>query len=350
MRTKLTLIVLLSILLPSAMAKDASGQWSDTWDGEPHIVRVQWAGPKRIAVTIHAGRVVPGEQIPYTQQPGDTFDPDAKRRWVTRDGKVIGAVAGRENALLRTFDRLIGQPLDLERATDPEFVALRPATLQPVLRPMAIYRKSRPIGLAEVGTWDWRFSMEHVLYLEFAEPLPEENWLVEVADVRPYRLETKVIRTDSAAIQTSHVGHRPDDPSKLAFLSLWLGDSGAADLSDAKAFRVHKFGDGVVFEGEVELRLKADDPQEPRQRNYNGVDIYVCDFSEVNEPGTYFVEVGGYGMSRAVVIADDVYESPARSATRGLYHHRSGIEFGPPHTDFVRPRTMHPDDTPVVHA
>ncbi len=71
------------------------------------ITHVGLAAPNVIGITFRCGRVEYGRQVPYVPRPGDRVD-TGKDRWVTRDGKCIGALVGRERKVLFTMDRLVG--------------------------------------------------------------------------------------------------------------------------------------------------------------------------------------------------------------------------------------------------
>jgi endoglucanase len=68
------------------------------------------------------------------------------------------------------------------------------------------------------------------------------------------------------------------------------------------------------------------------------------DFSAFSTPGRYRVLVEGIGTSYPFPIAREVWGDAFKVSMAGLLHHRSGIELGPPFTEYKRPRTMHPAD------
>ena len=61
----------------------------------------------------------------------------------------------------------------------------------------------------------------------------------------------------------------------------------------------------------------------------NGADsgepeIHVVDFTDLGEPGEYYVDVSGVGLSEHFRIADDVFVEPFRAAMLGMYGWRCG--------------------------
>jgi endoglucanase len=57
--------------------------------------------------------------------------------------------------------------------------------------------------------------------------------------------------------------------------------------------------------------------------------------------------VEGVGTSFPFPITADAWRDAFVVAARGFYHHRRSIALGPPYTDYVRPRGLHPDDVTI---
>ena len=158
-----------------------------------------------------------------------------------------------------------------------------------------------------------------------------------------YKHDPLTVRSE--AVHVSQTGFRPDDPLKVAFLSLWEGDGGGYSYPAGLAFSLIRESDGKsVYHGKAVMGLAADQVEVPGKVNHNGTDVWRLDFSDFAEPGEYRVYVEGVGCSYAFPIAKDVWEKACWVSVRGLYHRRSGIELGPPYTSYVRPRAFHPDD------
>jgi len=86
----------------------------------PQVVHVGMAAPDIIGVTVRAGRAEYGRQIPYQPQPGDTVDRKSHQRRVRRGGEFLGALVGRDEAMLYTPDRVVGPKLDTARPDRPQ--------------------------------------------------------------------------------------------------------------------------------------------------------------------------------------------------------------------------------------
>jgi endoglucanase len=228
----------------------------------------------------------------------------------------------------------------LSSAEDPRFAD--------GLGPIAVHRKTKPVDgneitgdkiLAHDITLVWPYALQEGANYKLTYPK---------ADASPATMEYKhdSRATESPAIHVNHIGYRPGDPFKRAFLSFWTG-SGNGTHHDAGIFSLLEADSGrVVFEGKIGPDFPADRPEAFRtERNFVGADVRVMDFSEFEEPGTYRVHVPGVGVSPPFVIDEgNSWASAFRISMRGFLHHRSGIALGPPFTSYERPRPMHPED------
>jgi len=326
-------------------------------DEKPKIAHIGLVAPDIIGVTVHCGRVEYGRQVPYEPQPGDKVDRKTHQRWVRRNGKFLGALVGKDEKLLYTPDRRLGPKLDTAWADRPDSYRVSspddPNYRQPVA-PTAVHRKSKPTDFARVDAWRMEAPMEHVLYLRLPKPLTVAK-RYEVAfqggPLPKQALTFAPAALRSEAIHVSHLGFRPDDPSKVAFLSCWLGTGGPLAYRVGVAFRVIGQGGKTVFQGKTTLSKDAGVAEDVYKKNYTGTNVYSMDFSPLKALGTYRVVVEGIGCSYPFTVGDDVWRKAFVVSARGFYHQRSGIALGPPHTTFKRPRCFHPDDgVKVLHS
>ncbi|UCG55652.1 MAG: glycoside hydrolase family 9 protein [Phycisphaerales bacterium] len=329
--------------------------------GSAKLLHVGTVAPDVIGLTISDGRGAEyGRQIPYKPHPDDKITEPQKDRWVTRKGTAIGSLVGPEAKILGTFSRLVGEPFDIVPATKPgnwAVTSLDDDIYEPGkrVRPTAVCRKSKPTDLLRVAPWDWAAPVEHTLYLKLPSPLTQgKHYTIKPGGISldPIEFAWEPADQRSEAVHISHIGFRPDDPAKVAFLSCWLGDGGGLSYPEALKFHVvdtetHR----RVLSGTISLAKGANDKTEDAyKRNYNGADVYEMDFSALREPGTYRVFVESVGCSCAFRIADDVWRKAFTVSARGFYHQRSGIPLGPPYTDFKRPRPFHPEAGMNVYA
>jgi len=303
--------------------------------------------PNIVSVAFEDGYVEYGRQAAYTRQPGDVVDASSHHRWLTRDGRVLGALVGAEQDLLWAFDELRAQPFEPAYLDSPTTYTLlrRDVTLTPI----RVHRKSKPTDFGRVEPWAFATPAAHTVYLTFERPLANAaDYTLSFADdalpPQTFTSDRRLLRSE--AVHVSHLGFRPDDPAKVAFLSCWMGDGGAAAYEPGMQFAViDTVSRKVVLRGQTALgKAAADLTEDPYNRNYNGVDVFAIDFSALTAPGAYRIVVEGVGCSYPFRIGEGVWANAFVTSARGLYHQRSGIALGPPHTHFARPRTFHPDD------
>ncbi len=327
-------------------------------DGMPRATRVCTFARDLIAVTVEARKVVLAGQEPYRRRDGDQVQTKDHNRWLVRGGKTIGALAGARQDVVYPFDRVIGRPLDTTWADRTGSYRITSADDRNYARgvsPAAVHRKSKPFDLARVGAWQFDMPVRHVLFLRLPRPLTAgRRYTVTFSGstLAPARLVYDPSTLRSGAVHVSHIGFRPDDPAKVAFLSAWLGSGGAMTYAPGLAFTVIDARTGkAVFAGKTRLsKARTARDEDAYKNNHNGTDVWEMDFSAVTAPGTYRVSVAGVGCSYPFRIADDAWRGAFVVAARGFYHQRSGIKLGPPYTSFRRPRCFHPADGIKVYA
>lgn len=324
---------------------------------KPKVIHIGPIFPDIIAVTIKDGKVLHGKQIPYVPERRDVLLQDKNDLWLARKDKSIGSIVGRTEKFIMTFDQVVGDRLDLALIDKQESFSIS-STDDPDLtierQPYAVFRKTKPSDFARVGaTMD--APLEHTIYLKLLKPLktgkqyaidfkqlniPKQTFIYEPSKMR------------SEAVHVSHIGFRTDDPAKIAFLSLWMGNGGPVDFKEKTPFYIIDEKNGeTVYKGEVKMSKKMNERDEDAYgHNFNGTNIYMMDFSNFQKPGKYRVYVDGVGCSYPFDIGDDIWAKAFYVGSRVLYHQRSGIEIGPPFTTFKRPRNFHPDDGVRIYA
>lgn len=346
-----TLFIITALLIVCATANG--------FENAPRITHIGPISPDIIAITVETGQVEYGVQQPYTPQDGDSInEPDTKHRWIIRDGKGIGALLGAEGKTMITFDCVTGDLLDIAWAdkaesysigseSDPDYGAGLP--------PKAVYRKSKPTDIARTAAGKLNALIRHILYLKLETPL--EIGIEYTLDFEGGKLAKQTFvydptRMRSEAVHVGHIGFRPKDPSKAAFLSCWIGSGGPMAYEPELAFHILDDKTGQpVFEGKTVLtKALTDIDEDSFNKNYNGTDVFMMDFTPLDEPGTYRVYVDEIGCSYPFKISEDTWRKAFTLSARGFYHQRSGIENGPPYSTYKRQRAFHPDDGMVVYA
>lgn len=370
-------------LLASQVALAAN----DPADG-PVAYRVYPVAEDELAVEIVEGRVVNNGQVPYTPMEGDELDPTEDdlvlaydesgepamvpknvevRRQVEGSEKVIGFYLEKEG-LLSLKDERLGPPLDLDAALDTASYLLsseEDANYAAAKSPLSLARKSKPIEGGRSGAGQ---QIRHRFYLKLPSPLQAgARYTLSLAALNTQEESVEYLHDTSAvwneAIHANQVGYHPQDAYKRGLLSLWKGTGGSHDFDAwvGEPFKlVETLSGQAVFTGSIQKIMDETevDSAFKNQANNAQTSVYALDFSEFNGSGRFRIHIEGLGVSHAFVIAPGVWTHAHRVSMMGMLHHRSGIELGPPFTDYRRPLNFHPDngdrilqtDTTILHG
>lgn len=343
----------------------------------PKIRHIYLAAPDVLAVVVDAQSIPLAPMVPYVAQPGDEIVPrgvmklgaaereTSRYRVLRRDGQNIGDLLGPGDSHFLPSPRLEGTPLDTAWAARPSSYALRSTDDRAYAKPTAptaVFRKTAPEMKEWVAQGGEQRSARHQLFLKLPRPLvPGKNYRLDFSAPSPFAgpveftFDDRRLRTE--ALHVNLLGHHPRETTKLAHLYHWLGSGGDADLSSLKTFHLVDDATGrSVFIGPIRL----DRPAVPGKRTavYPAKEtaprdlpfsIRTLDFSAFSTPGVYRVAIPGLGSSFPFRIDERVWTDAARVSLKGVLHQRAGLELGPPHTDYRRPRSMHPDDGFKVH-
>jgi endoglucanase len=307
-----------------------------------------------LAIEIETGKVIRATQQPYKSTLGDSVEtsrPKTESDWVRTPLGIKGGLVGNDRQVILGFDQLQGKELEVTTWNRPTAALVRsaddPAYTEPK-QARSIHRKTRPLDVAQVDIWKFAWAKAHTIYLELPKPLiPGKTYQISFADnnLAPVTFRHQPQQQRSEAVQVSQVGFRPGDGGKVAFLSSWMGDGGGVSYPPEMPFSViDDRTNQPVFSGKTKLSRRQTEPEDGRNRNYVGSDVYVMDFSEVKQTGKYRVCVESIGCSFSFKIAQNVWEKPFYTSIRGLYHQRAGISIGAPYSDYKRPRAFHPAD------
>ncbi|MEL6938057.1 MAG: glycoside hydrolase family 9 protein [Cyanobacteria bacterium J06598_1] len=297
-----------------------------------------------LALRIETGKITRGTQVAYTAQPGDKV---SDKDYVRRDGKNIGRLL--ENGkMIRLFDQFSGADLDEKWATNPANFKINGTT------PKNVFIKSKVGDSARVGPFDFEYPMEHTVYLEMPEAMSKgQSYQVdfqgdELADIN-FTYSPETVRSE--AVHVSHLGFNPKDPSKIAFLSTWMGKQGQGlSYEPGQKFWLIDDNGKKVFEGEIELSKANGQPEDfLKGSNYSGTDVYVADFSEFEKTGSYKVAVEDVGTSFDFKIGNNTWEDAFQTSMEGLFVHRSGIAKTKEFSDYTAPRNFSPKDGVKVY-
>ena len=324
----------------------------------PKIIQVGLVAPNILSVTIRDGAIQSGHQTKYVAKPGDVIWLDNFVHWLKRDGVIIGSLAGKNRDVMMSFDRVTKGTIDPKTIQEPSHFRLT-STNDPAYKagisPDSVHRKSLPYDMGSTSPTDFQGVCKHTLYLILKYPLKEgASYKLEFPELglSPYKFSINANHLVSEAIHVSQIGFRPDDLVKIAYVSCWMGDGGGVLYKPNMPFRIVDADNGdTIYKGALALSKAASDlTEDAYNRNYNGVNVYLADFSAVKKPGRYALVLPGIGCSIPFIIDSKAWNGPFRTSVRGLLHQRNGIALGPPHTSFLKPRDFHPDDGQKVYA
>lgn len=331
-----------------AATSSASGPHQPSW--------IRPLSATELVIRFEAGRVRAGSLEPYDLQSpvsGDEIDTVRGLKRVKRNGDVLGMQVSARSDVIRRPDRLLGQPLDLDRLLNEDWriESTDDDAYSAGMAPVSVRHITRPSdgGHDQDGRRIWALVHDVIITLPNSVK-PGSTYEVRAPGAAPGVLEFDPDSVVSPAIRTNQVGFSPADQSKVAFLSGWfdgIGDT-ALTVSDP-TFRVFNTTTGdEVFEGTGTARPATGD--EGGFGDLTGSAVVELDFSPLDELGRYRLCVEMVGCSHDFEIANDVWSRLTTTVARSVYHQRSGAELGQPYTSFARPRGFHPDDGVVVSA
>jgi endoglucanase len=337
----------------------------------PVVQSIYSAGPQLVGIHIPGQRVMKTTPIPYVAQEGDELEKGKHQVLQVQDGKLVmdsevvrvhrkvdgqkklvGVLLGSRVGppVFKPAETLEGDPLEtaaVDEVDSYEISSPDDAAYATARKPLAVHRKSVP---CDNLTPTDQMPVKHTIYLKLSHPMqPGKTYAVKFLRLNTrepssqFVFDSKLVRSE--AVHAIHTGYHPADSYKRAFLSLWTGTGGAVAF-DAATFELIDDATGAtVFTGPVQLVLgEKQTEQLVAKKNYSQTNVYALDFSAFNQPGTYRVHVPGVGTSRSLTISDSIWRDTFKLGMMGFLHQRSGIELGPPLTDYKRPRNLHPAD------
>ncbi len=179
---------------------------------------------------------------------------------------------------------------------------------------------------ADYHAFDVRLMLH--LFLKLKDPIPDGS---EVSVQCPALLPgekmtaTRLPGQSSPAIHVSPHGFATEAP-KFAFVSYDFGTLGTLTLHENPVANLVDESGKTVFSAPLQQR-----PDKEWTWYQN---VWRFDFSSVQTPGLYAIEVPGLGRSGQIRIDDATAAVSARLLALGLYHQRSGVEKGVPFTRF----------------
>jgi len=325
--------------------------WADGND-KPQIVNVGFVAENIVAITIDDGNIIHAKQEKYIKQTGDEIN-----QWngLKRNGVAVGSVGGQNLEYYLPYDKVTGQRFNVLNSGKVDRYKLSSVgdpNYSQALVPSKVNIKSKLQQIAVVGDWKFDGKKRTIVYLTIPRPMKlDQEYILSFSDstLQDLKFIYNPKKSRSESIHVNHLGFSQNDPEKLAFLSLWLGDGGAYtgfkeghtfSILDAKTLQ-------SKFSGKIKAGKRANELGEggswtaDLNRNYTMTDVFYIDFSEFSVPGNYVIYLENIGISNPFEINNKTWEKAFLVSSKGLFNQRSGIELGPPYSEFKRPVNMH---------
>ncbi len=315
-----------------------------------------------LALTIDEQAVNFNNLEPYKKQDGDTVLMKGYHGYskvLERNGKQIAFLCGINNDWYRKFNTITGNKLDVDQASNPENYTITISGKKhknKKIKPAKVYRKSYPARRNHVAQKNI-LGLRHEIYLVLPEEIKNgESYSIEfdkvgqLNNIVKFKFDESKLRSE--AIHANLVGYQANEP-KVAFVSTWMGDGGKLTYQRPLRFSLYNSqSKKYVYSGLSKLKSLGEEAEFSignKKFNYNLTDVHTLDFSDFNEVGKYKIVVHGIGCSFDFEIRNDIWEQFTKLNLKGFFHQRSGIEMGPPYTEYERPRNMHPEDEVTIH-
>ena len=133
----------------------------------------------------------------------------------------------------------------------------------------------------------------------------------------------------SPAIHVSHEGYAAGLPKK-ALVGHYLGTLGELPVA-ARDFLLRRADGSEAFAGRLSRRAEKGYAYQPAPYQ----EVWEADFSGVDRPGLYWIEIPGVGRSETFRIGNEIVLGAARAYALGLYHQRCGAANELPFTRFL---------------
>jgi len=183
-------------------------------------------------------------------------------------------------------------------------------------------------------------AVAHFAYFKLGKPLQQgENYTLSTKEGEKVEFNYDESKIISRTIKVNQIGYLPAAGRKIAYLGMWLAAEGPLKLEKwfGKKFYIINAKDNTIsYSGKINLRMEEQYyTGEGKHIPLNGEQVCELDFSDFKKPGKYYICVPGIGRSWDFEVSNNAIGRAFYMHIRGLYHQRSGIKKGPPHTNWV---------------
>ena len=261
---------------------------------KPWLLGISAVGEDILALRVQEGWVEGGVQELYVPQEGETLRQDKQipyLTWIDKDGKPVGTLVkdpqkGDQRFVLETR---LGADLDTALADDPASYTVNGE------RPVTVWRKSKANNIADPS---YEETLLHVLYLVLPRPLEEGkeyalSFVPGLLEEEAASFTFQPACQQSEAVHVSQLGFRSGDPSKVAYLSQWMGLGGGIRYDQYQRFHLVEDATGaIVYTGTVRFQHDGEPVVFHNHCRLNGesdeltthTSVYEMDFSDFQTP------------------------------------------------------------------
>jgi len=212
-----------------------------------------------------------------------------------------------------------------------------------------------PVAVTDVGLRSWVTDfngtagspvVKHYVYVKLADALEDgqtytySNSVQDISGNYPKQEAISFTVTNAvptSSIKVNQVGWLPE-ATKIAYVGNYLGDMGAMPLdtnvSMTATIRNADTGE-AVYSTQLVKAVESDwinigSTNSPFMIPFSGEEVWRINFTPLQNPGTYYVDVPGVGTSYRFQIGSNVYANAYYDCMRSLWYQRSGISMTNP--------------------
>jgi len=205
-------------------------------------------------------------------------------------------------------------------------------------------------GVEFSGAAGFPINYDHELYLMLPQALQQgATYTITVNNVltanESIDLTFDVHMSHSPAVHVNQIGYLPNAGMKYGYVGQYMGSAEGLELDSYTntPFHLINMSGNIVFSGTMTERIDSQTgDRNAYGQEFNGADVWECDFSTFSDTGTYRLVIEGIGCSHPFEIKEDAYNDIFYDVSRSLFHQRCGVELEAQHTDFPRPLCHHP--------
>ena len=265
-------------------------------------------------------------------------DKNGLERLVYRNGTVLGWLIGQDYQYYWPVGALKGESLNQDAIgihKNYSLTTTENGLSVSSLHPDQVFYKTKPHTTVRLASGNYPATRNEI-FLKFSEPLRiGEKYTIEFHN-NLSNLSTIHFTTDDKSLRTEalHVnlaGYHPNQSTKSAYLSTWLGDGGSLDYTKNKTFYlIDAENKEIAFEGTIALKTGVEEKLIHLSNgfasdNFSKTNVYNLDFSLFSGVGKYQVYLPRVGVSFPFRITRSVFKDAFKLQMKGYYHQRSGV-------------------------